>query len=89
MSSKLTKIGNEVLEWANNCLENDTFPRSDYRELVELTLLFWEAEFFHSASENLVKTFDEFKLNTYYFSHNFLNQVRIIMHASWPTQFIF
>jgi len=40
VSSELTKIGNEVLEWANNCLENDTFPRSDYRELVELTVLF-------------------------------------------------
>lgn len=40
VSSELKKLGNEVLEWANNCLENDTFPRSDYRELVELTVLF-------------------------------------------------
>ncbi len=41
VSSELTAIGNEVLEWASNCLETDTFPRSDYLELVELTVLFW------------------------------------------------
>ncbi|KZR96892.1 Uncharacterized protein APZ42_008521, partial [Daphnia magna] len=40
VSSELTAIGKEVLEWASNCLESDTFPRSDYRELVELTVLF-------------------------------------------------
>ena len=31
---------NAVVEWEMNCLENETFPREDYRELLELTVLF-------------------------------------------------
>ena len=31
----------EVKKWAIDCLERKTFPREDYRELVELTLFFF------------------------------------------------
>ncbi|EFX83568.1 hypothetical protein DAPPUDRAFT_315351 [Daphnia pulex] len=48
VSSELTAIGKEVLEWASNCLESDTFPRSDYRELVELTVFLGGAVFLFS-----------------------------------------
>ena len=36
----LKRVGNQVLEWAIGCLETKTFPREDYRELVQLTVIF-------------------------------------------------
>lgn len=30
----------EVLKWAKECLAKDSFPRADYRELLELTVIF-------------------------------------------------
>ena len=30
----------KTLSWALKCLEEDTFPRQDYKELLELTILY-------------------------------------------------
>ena len=33
-----------VLKWATYCLEENTFPREDYRELIELTFIYLGGE---------------------------------------------
>jgi hypothetical protein len=40
VNDDLINVGNQVLEWATGCLASKTFPREDYRELVQLTVLF-------------------------------------------------
>ncbi|KZS02306.1 Uncharacterized protein APZ42_000705 [Daphnia magna] len=40
VNDDLINVGHQVLEWATGCLASKTFPREDYRELVQLTVLF-------------------------------------------------
>ena len=39
-SSPIYEQAKSVLNWAQQCLAEKTFPREDYRELVELTLIY-------------------------------------------------
>lgn len=38
--SEMQELADEVIEWGSELIENDTFPRSDYLELLQLTVLF-------------------------------------------------
>lgn len=40
VDKELQEVAFEVVQWGQECLENETFPREDYRELLELTVLF-------------------------------------------------
>ena len=40
ISKELQEVASAVLEWGTQALENDVFPRGDYKILVELTLVF-------------------------------------------------
>ena len=35
------RLADEIIEWGTELLENDTFARLDYLELLELTIFFW------------------------------------------------
>ena len=36
----MKKQAKSVLNWGQKCLEENVFPKEDYRELVELTVVF-------------------------------------------------
>ena len=40
MDVGLQNIDHYVVDWGTECLEKEIFPREDYRELLELTVLF-------------------------------------------------
>ncbi|KZR98709.1 Uncharacterized protein APZ42_005748, partial [Daphnia magna] len=40
LSEPLRKQAQSVLDWGELCLADNTFPREDYRELVEITVVF-------------------------------------------------
>lgn len=40
VDKELQEVAFEVVQWGQECLENEMFPREDYRELLELTVLF-------------------------------------------------
>ena len=40
VDKELQEVAFEVVQWGQECLENETFPREDYRELLEITVLF-------------------------------------------------
>lgn len=40
LSEELRDLADSVIEWGTVILEEDTFPRSDYKELLELTLVY-------------------------------------------------
>ena len=40
LSYELDEQAESVLKWAKECLRQNTFPREDYRELLELTVIF-------------------------------------------------
>lgn len=39
-NSNIWNQASEVISWGEQCIDRDTFPREDYRELLELTLVF-------------------------------------------------
>jgi hypothetical protein len=40
LSSDLENLASSVIEWGTRILEEDVFSRSDYKELLELTLVY-------------------------------------------------
>jgi hypothetical protein len=44
VDSFLQDQAKNVLQWGEKCLENDTFPREDYKELIQLTVLYFGGE---------------------------------------------
>jgi hypothetical protein len=40
LSNDLENLANSLIEWGTRILEEDVFPRSDYKELLELTLVY-------------------------------------------------
>ena len=40
LSDGLNDEVNQIIEWGTEMLERDIFPRSDYKQLLELTIIF-------------------------------------------------
>jgi hypothetical protein len=40
LSNDLENLASSVIEWGTRILEEDVFSRSDYKELLELTLVY-------------------------------------------------
>lgn len=40
LSNDLENLASSVIEWGTRILEEDVFPQSDYKELLELTLVY-------------------------------------------------
>jgi hypothetical protein len=40
LSNDLANLASSVIEWGTRILEEDVFSRSDYKELLELTLVY-------------------------------------------------
>ncbi len=89
VDKELQEVAFEVVEWGQDCLEKETFPRQDYREPLELTVLFLGGSVFPFSFRKPGRLFQivKYMYCIVLFSHGFpLTYIKelIITRGLWP-----